>query len=413
MHAFINLDVQRWAGQIIPSQRRAYFGMLFCTVLFIALTTACPALASDCFRTSFSKPLDWVSSGAWTQNGRALLVADPLAGDMFRVSLDGSVDSVFVAGKRSLGVRCSELSLPWSIRSVDGGFLLEDEGVTPSFPDRIWLLDPDMKCQNSLLIKGNVLDKKKKKLHVVYDWFPMKLDGKGDTIGVLAFGDIKTEYEKSKDGWESAFLYIDNKGMNRVYKSMGANEKVAPARAFYTRDTFDFITSTHGGTVGFFLLVDGTPRIVKVTASGSEELPYFPSDFRLSPPPLPDLSKVDGGFRRATYFYGAVQSAKSVIGLYSWDDRLYLLAKEPMIAGKTAWWLIEVDPDDGQEVSRTRLPSFAANLTLIPGDYWAVIEKGAVQGLTKRHAPFMESDSLVFVPSTWSESAFRNCLSLN
>lgn len=89
-------------------------------------------------------------------------------------------------------------------------------------------------------------------------------------------------------------------------------------------------------------------------------------------------------------------------GLYAWDQHIYLLAKEAAEDnGDTTWWLIQLDPDEAQEVARVRLPTRAPHLTVVPGELWAFIEKGPVQGIGDTHAPYMDTLSMVLVPAAW------------
>ena len=52
-------------------------------------------------------------------------------------------------------------------------------------------------------------------------------------------------------------------------------------------------------------------------------------------------------------------------------------------------------------MSRVRLPTAAPHVTVVPGDFWALIEKGPVQGIGSNHAPYMATSSMVLVPEAW------------
>lgn len=85
------------------------------------------------------------------------------------------------------------------------------------------------------------------------------------------------------------------------------------------------------------------------------------------------------------------------VSLFAWESNLYLLAKHGASpSGGTPWWLIRLAPRDGEELGRVRLPTQAAHL-----NGGTLIEKGPVQGIGDTHAPYMETSSMVLLPSAW------------
>ncbi len=102
----------------------------------------------------------------------------------------------------------------------------------------------------------------------------------------------------------------------------------------------------------------------------------------------PTWAKALRGPRRATFFYKIMEAARMAADLYSWNNKFFLLAKGAADdSGETAWWAITLDPDVGSELTRVRLPTDATNLTVIPGDLFALIEKGRVEGFGDEHYP--------------------------
>ncbi len=95
------------------------------------------------------------------------------------------------------------------------------------------------------------------------------------------------------------------------------------------------------------------------------------------------------------------------VSIFARDQHLYLLGKGARDKrGATPWWLVELDPQDGSELNNVRLPTDAAHLTVVPGgDFWALIQKGPVQGVGSFHAPYMEISSMVLMPTQWLKAA--------
>jgi hypothetical protein len=71
-----------------------------------------------------------------------------------------------------------------------------------------------------------------------------------------------------------------------------------------------------------------------------------------------------------------IEGSSLPVGLYAWNDRLYVLSRQPGQGG-TEWSLSEIDP--GSETMVTaRLATSAPHLTVVPGPrQWAVLEKAA------------------------------------
>ena len=140
-------------------------------------------------------------------------------------------------------------------------------------------------------------------------------------------------------------------------------------------------------------------------------LPFFPEDF-LSCPRLENRPEwVAARRRHSTEFYKRMETSSMPMSLYSWEQHLYLLAKEAAKNSKTAWSLIKLDPLDGSEISRVRLPTDAFHLTVVPGhDFWALIEKGKFQGIGETNAPYMNTSSMSLIPAIWLENPYAGRL---
>ncbi len=99
------------------------------------------------------------------------------------------------------------------------------------------------------------------------------------------------------------------------------------------------------------------------------------SAFPESATPLPSLPVVDG-WGAAPAFYAAAEAAALPVGLYGQVDRLYLLARQ-LVDSVTVWDLHHIDPVADEIVGRTRLPTNAAHVSLLPGEKHWVLEESS------------------------------------
>ncbi len=352
-----------------------------------------PSVAQDlepdrCYRALLTPELpgyglEWPTSGAWSEG--QVLVVDAYAGHVVRISRRGQVGSG-LASTLPLEASGSQrpLARPSQIRAIDGGFLLEDEAS-----DDILRLNSYLEVSESTPVKTSDVPYERSS---IYGWSPM-----GE--GFLAFGDLK-----GPRGWMSALFYFDKEGRLEIFYEVAIDAEVID---HYTRNTA-YVAAL--GDVGYVLSVDETLSIGELRlGKGLRRLPSFPAEFKNRP-------KFDEAYRRrlrphgarkATEIYRSYETATMASGLYAWGGRLYLVGKEAMASnGETDWWLIHIDPEDeGREKSRVRLPTGAAHLTIVPGSkFWALIEKGRVEGIGAKHAPFMDTASMVLVPTHWLEN---------
>ncbi|MCP4545527.1 MAG: hypothetical protein GY835_03540 [bacterium] len=279
---------------------------------------------------------------------------------------------------------------PSTIRPAYGGYLVEDDQS-----DKILYVNDHLELLDDPILIGNRKMADNLRLLEVYDWSPM-------SEGILAFGDLESPEEYQ----ESAFLYFDfdDAGQNQIFYRIAITDNV---RNHYTRN-MPYIATL--GNVGYILFMDERPAIGEVTfGEGIRRLQFFPEDFRSRPQLVRREAWTNAGMgaRQATHFYKSLEMSTMAAGLYAWDGYLYLLAKEAIAQnGETAWWLIKLDPRDGMELSRVRLPTGAAHLTVVTGEVWGFIEKGPVQGIGAMHGPYMKTDSMVLIPAGWLEDPY-------
>ncbi len=397
----------------LPRTRRATILVYELLAAFAVLVLGIPLEAQDlpldeCHRVSLSSKLSWPTSGIWTGDREALLVADSLAERVVRISKHGQVESSLANKILNVARPLRSLQvLPTQIRATDGGFLLEDDSY-----DKIVRFDSyfEIEDSESLTVRINApmetslplgLSKKKAfyRREAIYGWSPM---GRG----ILAFGDLE-----GPQGWTSGFFYFDGGGRQQIFNEFAIDDEIADHN---TRSMLAYVAAL--GDVGYILVFDEVLSIGEVRLGQDiRQLSSFPAEFRKRP-------KLENTFRqalkyqaarRATEIFKSYETTTMALGLYAWDNNLYLLAKHAIASnGETAWWLIRVDLEaGGKEEYRLRLPTGAAHLTVVPGDdFWALIEKGQVEGIGDTHAPYMDTSSMVLVPSLWLEDSHTTLL---
>lgn len=364
----------------------------YCTVIlhfFAIQLILCFPARSECRRVSFSNHLPLVTSGVWDEEGDVILLADTISQYVLEVGTNGSI----LAGKRDFellsGGDALIAEMPWFLhRGPAGDFHLEDER------GRIIKLDTQLfakeKAQPIRVTAQSDLGPAR--LIAIYGWRPMR-------NGYLAFGDIEFKDIKGPGRYKSAFLQFNSTGILQIFdRPMDTLNEV---RNHYLRN-MPYI-ATLDGNVGYILEMEEVPSIRKVQLGieKSQRLGSFPEDFRACPRLTrdPRLTRALRGAEQATYFYQKIESSKMAAGLYAWKHSLFLVAKEAMAKDKkTAWWLIELDPLTGAQISQARLPTNAAHITLVTGDTFAIIEKNPVEGIGEMHAPYMQTASMVLVP---------------
>ena len=338
------------------------------------------------------------TSGAWSEDGETLLVADAFRERLIHIAPDGT----FRGHQNSFDRRGSGAALtlrrPSFIhRASDGlGYFMEDEEE-----DTITPLGGDLVAGTPVSVKSSSqgLDSAARRLIGLYGWQPME-------HGFVGFGDIEYRDIKGPGRYKSAFLHFDASGITRVFDE--PMDTLSEVRNHYLRN-MPYIATLDGETA-YFLYMEDEPSIVRAEV-GVEDvvaLAGFPQDFRHAPrlERNPEWARALEGPRQATAFYRQIERSRMAAGLYAWNGRLFLAAKEAMNAEReTAWWLIELNPSDGEEIARARLPTDAAHITLVPGETFAVIEKQPVEGLRGSDAPYMETCSMALVPAAWLEDS--------
>lgn len=231
---------------------------------------------------------------------------------------------------------------------------------------------------------------------------------------LIAFVDLNTDVSTFAYLGQSD-KFLGKEGPSEIYAITSDSPGVAKSTRELFLEDFSYLTSIQG--IGYALIMDETPWIAEIKPGVPivRRLEEFPVDFR-SCPKLernPDWNRTPEEARRMAawqhlQFTEQIRDARMPAGLFTLgNEKLVLLAKDAMAEdGTTEWWLIQVDPTSGAEMSRTRIPSVAPHINIIAGDAIAVIEKGPLEllGDPPGIGHFREINSMVVFPSTWLES---------
>ncbi len=373
---------------------------------------------SGCYWVRLSKRIPWVTSGVWLGDEQTLLVVNtgtrsleqqgqrqgsiPFASSpLLKISSEGKVRELGRGLDFPSAAVTFELERPSQIRRHKDGYLLQENHETANLqqarePTDILRLGAKLELKNITRTGGKSLTEALE-LATVYDWSPVG-------SGFLAFGDLK---DIKNDEQESGFFYFDGAPTGWVLHRISNQANV---RNHYTKNA-PYIASI--GETGYILFLEQSPKIVEVDLKSHElrELEFFPEEFRNRPLLKRDPSVA--GREQARIFYEIMERSTMAAGLLALKDHLYLLVKGAMTSSfETDWWLIKIHPGDGgREVSRVQVPTSAAHLTVVPGEHWAFLEKGEVEGTPETNAPYMNTETMVIVPSAWIEEPENHPLS--
>lgn len=366
--------------------------------LVALLTGAAPLATAEAGpqRSFFqSQQIAWLTSATWLSPAAPvaasttpmLIVPDLLRARFLTVSPGASLET--------LAQGASGINHPATIRpEPQNGYLLVEDYADSS----IHKLDASLRPVEVVDFR-TALQARGKEYKAFWNWFPFGQD-------LVFFGDFLEPGadRRNLDNWSTAFAVRTHD--NRIVK-VQEQYYPGPSRHFYLENR-DYLAATSGAA---FILQwqSATASLLKVVrdprsgsgyrVSGQFELP---ADFR-SVPYLDDLNgwQSDAMFATTTEYYRRIEGARAAMGVVSWKDRLFLVAKEPIAAdGTTVWWLVELSTEQGRELRRWKLPVSAAHLTVVPGESWAFFEKQAVVTYGPQRAPQIDIPSLTTVPAS-------------
>lgn len=370
--------------------------ILICLLgLFPAYMGAAQAPPSNaCYRTSLPSDPLWIYSQTWTRDAAApeILLADNGRLSVERVTPNRMRPVEFGEIKATLRVPESRIQGPsgiWPYRSQ--GYLIEFK-----VPWKLLHIDENFR----------VLEEHSPNPETAlgeYGSYPPFLMAPVGDSGFLAFGDV-TEEANREGAYHSALTFFDLDNRLQVFEET----KVRVGTEVRDRYSLNFMPYLAGNSeAGFILFLDDEAAIGRFEPGQSKvtRLPDIPKGLRSRP----NLKRVRGvpGTRQAFLFYQQLEKEDFAAAIYTLGpDNLYLLARKALHdREKAAWSLIRLDPITGAEQYRKRLPTEAANLSLVPGEtFWALIEKAPVRPLPIESAPYMRVTSMVVLPASWLEA---------
>jgi len=361
----------------------------------------------NCHQLTLGDPLNgWPRSLSWLSD-EDLLVVDSKESRIWRIDLNvtdanGKVPVVDALEQDRYDL--NKLDRVFAIHATTSGFLLENRSTTKE----IVQFDTSLlgRTQKKFRPKGVMIGSRE--LVSTFDWEPM-----GD--GILTFGLLKG---KGTDDWQGSFLYLDKSsdGETKGRIVLTVMSSLTSAVRFHYLSDINYIVATSSRSA-YLLLMGPSSSIAEVQLGDKGEadqiriLEPLPEGFRARPTFRHDDRW--GGARRATENLKDVENSSLPAGLFAWQGFLYLLAKGRMDElGETPWWLIKLDPSDGMELARFRLPTSAAHLVVTPGrSFWALLERDPVQGIGPYHAPYLPTNQILLVPGAWLEEPYKGRLS--
>jgi hypothetical protein len=336
------------------------------SVVLLLLASKGPLLAAEtCSRYAMDPPPGWANSGAWTADGKTLLLADSLKKRILQFSRDGKFEGDLPGPINSaLGSIA-----PRTIRQQGDKFFIEITG------NRVLTLDQSYHVRGKQAVEGTGV-KNGIGLHGMFLWQPVGSD-------LITLSDLQTPDQR----WQSAFVRFPL-GDPSKFEILHQVSFMDPSKVFY-RLGYPYTASL--GEDGYILLMENNMGIYRSRkgVNGLEPLSAFPEGVGQSPilPAFITQEDFPPVMRK-------VEKSKMPAGLYGWDRFLYMLVREPARDG-TRWTIFKIDPRQDRIVDSTRIPTRANHLTIIPGPAsWAVLEKGPVEGFGRQRI-----ENVLFVPS--------------
>ena len=317
-------------------------------------------------RLDLNPPPKWSVSGAWSQDGRHLLLVDAFRSQILEYRGDGSL----VQGHEVPLGGTTVFSRPSTLKPRSGGFLVEQEDAAFVF------LDPDLTSQRETDLLAETLQSPLR-IASVFSWTLMG----GEEDQLLLLGDVQLENAETRTGFLR--VPLDDPGEAELLFELEDDEAVD-----YYLLGHQYMTSLGGKA--YLVEMTRSPSLVEVTPEGGvRRLEVFPEGFELRPY-LPN----QGGLDQIPAMFAAVERSRMVAGLYAWEGHLYLLTREPVADG-CRWTLLEIDPARETIVQSFTLPTSAPHLTVVPGpESWAFLERGRVTGFGQQ-----EVHGVVLMPS--------------
>lgn len=306
----------------------------------------------------------WVVSAAWGPGGD-LLVVDALSRQVVRYPLTGG------RGEEVEAWRQASVKAPRPSVVVGDGSRWAVEADTA----HLAYLDGRLAFAGELDVAGATRGPRGE-VATLYDWTLA-----GDHI--VAFSDVKLggAAASGQPEWTSAFVKIPLAAPQNfeILRRVGLDD---PERGYYLLG-LRLLTSVGGDA--YLLSMGRTPQLGRVAANGGAGL-ALSAPAALDGVAVPALEPTDG-FRKESVvdLFRRLEQAAIPAGLYGWGGSLWLLGRAPAGDEATRWTVTRVDPASGESGGTVVLPTTAPHVTVVPGEpYWAIIEKGHVEGFGKQ-----------------------------
>jgi hypothetical protein len=324
------------------------------------------AAAEGCHLNKLDPSPTWVGSGAFSEKGEVLLIANPGHG----------------------------VILPYSRQ--DGRLL---DALPPRLNKTLQAVRPQVIQQQGDQLYLEVAQNKLVTLGTSYAFMGKKSMVTEGTTGQMAgsylwqpvgsdFLSI-TDIQLPKEGaWWGAIVRFpaNNPAAYSVLQWMPLTD---PSRIFY-RLGYPYLASL--GDDGYLLKMDNVPGIYRSSKKEPGLRPLGALEGILGQSPtLPAFSTK----RDAVQIMAKAERSKMPTGLYGWKDSLYVVMRQPERQG-TRWTIYKIKPEGmGEVVGSAQIPTRANHLTVVPGDKsWAFIEKGPVEAWGRQQV-----GNVLFVPA--------------
>lgn len=316
--------------------------------VLIVLTLAVPTVSGadgSCRHLTLQPTPTWTFSGTWSPDGRLLLVDVGKKAVWAYDPASGIGESVWASGDR-----LDQPGGPALIQTRDDTVLLEVHDTLQLLTPEGWTAAPWAHLADVEGLAG---------LRNVHSWT-------AGTEHILLYGD----HYHPVAGWRPvlAVAPVDDPSRLRILETLSFD---GSDRTFYTTSQ-DFLAVS--GPKGYALTLAPRPHVLEIDLESGERR-RLPLPAVLSPRvELPPASGLD----TMTLQQAALASTHRPAAIYAYDGLLYILSRHPR--SESPWRLTSYDPEGGQAVSATVLPTKADHVVLIPGKRWALIEKGPFEG---------------------------------
>jgi hypothetical protein len=326
-----------------------------CCFLIEVLAPNARVYGSACYQASFTNSPRWVSGALARDEDSQLLIVDPMQNKILAYSPTGTfldAPQPEVKGETD-----------FSPRAVDqmGG----DEFLLELVDGSLVTLDQAFHARSSaaLTSKAGGL-----RVGSMYQW---KVAGSS----LVAYGALLDDKNNTRTG----FFRVPLGGTQHVPQML---TPLADSDFYVVGNKYIAVV----GTTAYYIAMDKTPVIYKVSAEGGapEKLAAFPEKFPEEFRERPDFKTRLTGPKNAPAHFAELETFTVVAGLYSQDNMLYVLTRQP-VSGQTEWYLYQIDLATGGVISHHRLPTSANHLTIAASKTkWFLIQRGPVLELQKQ-----------------------------